>query len=186
MIKSDLIVKYTWCEASDVEFIENRAIGYINSIVGYAIEEAEYSYEITMGGNHIFTPQYPITSITSFELNSWTAFTPVYATVWNHRTIWNAWKVITEETVVWDIKIIYKAGYKPYVDKDDLGTVPKDLETAIVMLSKYFYKNTWTIAVWDIKSETVDWDKVELNPTNPILVEVNNLLSKYFKYDLVA
>ena len=98
---------------SVLEEIQQMAIGYINSYLCYNIQETEYIYETNDNLQYIYTPQYPITTITSIEENEGDIFDETLVTVdpVDYRIMGNAGKILLKNCYQNPLKVTYKAGY---------------------------------------------------------------------------
>lgn len=176
------------------KYLEKLAIGFINSYLWYKIEDHENVYEADCLKTEEYLPQYPINSITSIKRNTGDHFAPEesdWETVdsTDYRLSGTAGKLISRNYIGDPVKITYRTGFMPYVDEDNTGNVPAEIELAINFLAKYYHQASKNADIpGNLKSETVDGDKVEFYELkDPATTEhLQTLLSNYVHYDLVA
>ena len=83
----------------------------------------------------------------------------------------------TKELIGPYVEITYSFWY-------DSETVPGDLKMAFYEISATIYKNMWEVSMWDLKSESVDWDSVTFKDFTWGLSEnARIILNKYKRYD---
>lgn len=188
MINLDNLITIVGTEEKAL-YYEKLAIGFINSFLWYKIEETTYIYEDNSLPTELYLPQYPITEIVKIEKNTGDNFNPTFAEIPNtdYRAIGTAGKIINRTYIGNPIKITYKAGFKPYLKNDQgeviqEGNFTTEIETAITLLIKFYYKSDQ--GQNDIKSETVDGDKIEFNLPATQLEQINILLSNLQHYDV--
>jgi len=94
------------------------------------------------------------------------------------KKVYNERGLVKTQEVIWDyIKITYSFWY-------DETTCPQDLKTALLEISATCYKNMWEVSMWDIKSESVDWDSITFKDfTWKISENAKIILNKYKRYD---
>ena len=96
---------------------------------------------------------------------------------WKKKVYEARWLIKTQEEI-WDVvEITYSFWY-------DETTCPVDLKMAFYEMSATSYKNMWEVSMWDLKSESVDWDSVTFKDfTWKISENARIILNKYKRYD---
>lgn len=128
--------------------------------------------------------------LTKVEKNTGTSFVPVFSDITDNWDYFlnDDWSGILDFKYSLNIQRALKLTYKCWYNADWTET-PEDLKGALLSLCSYYYSMAWN---WkELKSETVDWDKVEFEITNwsnknTIPEDIDNILYKYKKYDFSA
>lgn len=163
----------TWNEYDAVlQLFLDSASSYVESYIGRWIKPKEYTKYIN--GNWQLTivlDNYPIISITSFDLDQWTIETPDYQPVDANRYRTdddNGTIMLTAPQYrgLQNYRINYRAWYVEF---------PWDLKLAILKLASSYYSNRNSDG---IKKEVVDGDSIEYE-VSQIPTSVMSILDQY-------
>lgn len=152
-------------------FLES-ADSYIKQYTWRALESATFVEYINGNAQlEMIVKQYPITSVTTIERNVWDLATPVREVVENtvYEPDGNVWRIFFRSPLrrgFQNYKVTYVAWY---------ATIPSDLKLACLKLA-WSYMNTRGTD-W-IKSETVNWDKLDYD-TKMIPNDILSILGMY-------
>lgn len=112
------------------------------------------------------------------KIESWEdEFEDLTEYTWKKRVDLERWLIKTQETL-WDfVQITYSFWY-------DETTCPGDLKMALLEIWAMHFKNMWRVWMWDLKSESVDWDNVVFKDVTWKLSDNSYIiLNKYKQYD---
>lgn len=166
---------YLWITNTTQDTLLNLLLNSANDFVESYIwrELALQTYTQFQDWNaqrEILLENYPVTSITSLQLNEWTLETPNYVSIDlnSFKLSPKVWKIFLNFFMrrgFQNYKIVYVAGYNP---------IPWDLKLATLKLGAWYYNKR--TSDW-ISSESVAWDSIWFDTTeisSDVLVILNN------------
>ena len=147
-----------------IQIYVDSANEYITNYIWRNITQADYTeYEDWDWQRTIILKNYPVNSITSFQVNSWTIETPEREDVDDYKLVPEEGKIfLTFYLNRWfqNYKIEYNAWY---------DTIPWDLKLAWLKIAWSYYNDSdW------IKTESVAWDSITFWRENDL-----NILNLY-------
>ena len=154
-----------------LEILLNSANDFVESYIGRQIAEATYTeYKDGDGQRIILLDNYPVNTITSFQVNKWTIETPEFEDIDANSyklspKIWQLFLTFYKRRGFQNYKIVYNAWYDP---------IPWDLKLATLKLAAWYYNKR--TSDW-VKSESVAGDSIWFDTTeisNDVLVILNN------------
>lgn len=159
-----------------------NAIGFVADYLWYSLALWDRT-EVFLKTSNIFDLRFTnINSLVSIkyaddEFNpDWVA----YSTSTDFKTDLEKWQVKTRDNIWPVVEIKYSFWYT------DL-TCPKWLKAILYDLWAMYFKSMWEIAMWDLKSESVDWDKIDYKDIVwQLSPNALDLLNKYKMYGFSA
>ena len=166
---------YLWITDSSqdtlLDILLNSANDFVESYIGRQIAEATYTeYKDGDGQRIILLDNYPVNTITSFQVNKGTIETPDFEEIDANSyklspKIWQLFLTFYKRRGFQNYKIDYNAWYDP---------IPWDLKLATLKLAAWYYNKR--TSDW-VKSESVAGDSIGFDTTeisNDVLVILNN------------
>jgi hypothetical protein len=190
LVNLDDVKTYLWITDDEQDNLLTlliwKATGYAEWYVGYDLESSEdpKKMNVEVDGSQVFLPYNVHFSIIEVQKNNWTDFTPIWHNISNEEYRYESDTCILFLKYPFKKKLWLEISYNSWYDDT---SCPDDLKSAILSLIGYYKANSWTAG--DVKSETVDWDKIEywkISWTWIILEEVKTILDKYKTYDIYS
>ena len=154
-----------------LEILLNSANDFVESYIGRKVWADDYTeYKDGDGQRIILLDNYPVNTITSFQVNKWTIETPEFEDIDANSyklspKIWQLFLTFYKRRGFQNYKIVYNAWYDP---------IPWDLKLATLKLAAWYYNQR--TSDW-VKSESVAGDSIGFDTTeisNDVLVILNN------------
>jgi len=167
-----------------LRLVYNKSVGYVENYIWYSIESPKYPQEMIVEctWKRIFVEYFENMKIEKVEKNIGSDFVSVWEEVWEEEYfLENNGILNVKNPVFW--KKAFKIVYTYWFQKTNL---PKDIQWILLWLIGYFKSQSW--AGGDIKSETVDGDRIEFGKYvgNGVLENLNAQLDKYKRYDVYS
>lgn len=160
-----------------------NATWFLEAYLWYSLELDEakiaifywYSSEFELNFSHINAVSKIETTDDEFT-DLWTEYTMTN----NSKVFLDRWLVKTRNSL-WPItRITYSFWY-------DDTSCPDDLANILYDIAAMSFKNMWTIGLWELSSETVDWDQISYKAISWTLSDNSRiLLDKYKLYGFSA
>lgn len=175
MITLTELKTYLWITTTSqddlLNLLKDWAIKFIKTYIWREIEAIDYIEYKDWNWQTELLLNYPVNTLTSISLNTWTLNIPVWEVVeaTNYKLSNEIWKVFFVSYLsrwFWNYKVIYNAWYT---------TIPWDLKLACLKLASKYY-NTRT-SDW-ISWESVNWDSINFWTTD-IPKDIAILLNSY-------
>lgn len=149
----------------------DSANDFVEAYVGRNIEADDYTeYKDWDGQRYILLENYPVNTITSFQVNQWTLDTPDYQDVDASEyklspKLWKIFLTFYKERGFQNYKIEYNAGYT---------TIPGDLKLATLKLAGSYYngKNSDGVQRETVAGDSITFESQQVS--NDVLAILNN------------